>query len=304
MSMNTNRSTGSDKDTLAGCRANLSGELPRAGQGSLTCSPSRGSAFTLVELLVLTGMVALWALMLAPALARTSVRNPALQCMNNLQQLQRAHAMYADDNSGRLVQNVGSSSLDLNNWATGWLDWTSGSPGGANTNAQYLTNAALGPYTARTVRIYKCPADKFPSQVGPRLRSYSMNGFVGGTTEQTLYGYTTYRIFLKDSDFTAPGPAKTCVFVDEHPDSINDATIEMLMPAAGSWPTYTTWEDVPASYHNGAGAFSFADGHAEIHKWVDANTSQPVLKLIECAATGTTSPNDNRWLVSRASAPR
>jgi prepilin-type processing-associated H-X9-DG protein len=267
-------------------------------------SGSHGGAFTLVELLVVTGMVALGALMLAPALARTSVRNPALQCMSNLQQLQRAHAMYAEDNSGRLVQNLGSSSQDLGNWAAGWMDWASGSPTGANTNPQYLTNAALGPYTARAVRIYKCPADKFPSQIGPRLRSYSINGFVGGTTEQTLYGYTTYRIFLKDSDFTAPGPAKTCVFADEHPDSINDGLLGMLMPAAGSWPTYTTWEDVPASYHNGAGAFSFADGHVEVHKWLDKNTLRPVLMIEPSAATGTTSPNDNRWLVSRASAPK
>jgi prepilin-type processing-associated H-X9-DG protein len=27
--------------------------------------------------------------------------------------------------------------------------------------------------------------------------------------------------------------------------------------------------DVPATYHNGACGFAFADGHSEIHKWVD-----------------------------------
>ena len=30
--------------------------------------------------------------------------------------------------------------------------------------------------------------------------------------------------------------------------------------------------DFPASYHNGAGVLAFADGHAEIHKWLDART--------------------------------
>ena len=34
--------------------------------------------------------------------------------------------------------------------------------------------------------------------------------------------------------------------------------------------------DFPASYHNGAAGISFADGHAEIRKWVDARTKAPV----------------------------
>src|ERR1017187_4492226 len=134
--MNTNRSSDSDKDTPAGCRTNLSGVLSRAGQGCPTCSTPRGSAFTLVELLVLTGIVALWALMLAPALARTSVRNPALQCMNNPQQLQRAHAMYAADNSGRLVQNIGSSGPGLPTWSPACFDWASGSRTADNPSGQ------------------------------------------------------------------------------------------------------------------------------------------------------------------------
>ena len=30
--------------------------------------------------------------------------------------------------------------------------------------------------------------------------------------------------------------------------------------------------DYPASYHNGAGGLSFADGHSEIKKWIDQRT--------------------------------
>jgi len=36
------------------------------------------------------------------------------------------------------------------------------------------------------------------------------------------------------------------------------------------------WSDMPASYHNGAAGFSFADGHSEIHKWVEPVTKQPI----------------------------
>jgi prepilin-type processing-associated H-X9-DG protein len=172
-----------------------------------------------------------------------------------------------------------------------------------NLNTNYLLKTSLGPYTGNKASVYKCPADKVPSVVGPRVRSYSMNGFVGGTAEQTVYGYTTYRTFLKDSDFSAPGPAKTFVFIDEHPDSINDCTFSMHMPAAASWPAATTWDDVPASYHNGAGALSFVDGHVEVHKWLDTNTLCPIQKFSPALATGTTSAQDNAWLVARTSAP-
>ena len=128
-----------------------------------------------------------------------------------------------------------------------------------------------------------------------------MNGFVGGTLERDTFGLTSYRIYLKDSDLRLPGPAQTFVFIDEHPDSINDPVLEQYMPAASVWPAATQWCDLPASYHVGAGCLSFADGHVEAHKWLDANTRLPV-------QTGTftgvgTSTHDNAWLVARASAP-
>ena len=36
-------------------------------------------------------------------------------------------------------------------------------------------------------------------------------------------------------------------------------------------PAQNTWQDIPASYHNGACGFSFADGHAELHIEPDGN---------------------------------
>lgn len=178
---------------------------------------------------------------------------------------------------------------------------------GANTNDQYLKDGALGPYTARNVGVYHCPADKIPSAVGRRNRSLSMNGFVGDydRTMWTAYGQSTYQLFLKLSQFTRPGPAMTWVFIDEHPDSINDGFFGMRMPAANIWPNgFTVWDDVPASYHNGAGGLSFADGHAEIKKWMDAGTKQPIRMLNPSLGTGKTSTRDNNWMVQRTSAPR
>jgi len=36
------------------------------------------------------------------------------------------------------------------------------------------------------------------------------------------------------------------------------------------------WDDLPATYHDGACGFAFADGHSEIHKWRMGTTKQPV----------------------------
>jgi len=66
--------------------------------------------------------------------------------------------------------------------------------------------------------------------------------------------------------------------------------------------TDEAWTDVPASYHNGTGGFSFADGHAEIKKWLDSQTVQPVLRRNPCAANDETSPRDMAWLQQHTNA--
>jgi prepilin-type processing-associated H-X9-DG protein len=59
--------------------------------------------------------------------------------------------------------------------------------------------------------------------------------------------------------------------------------------------------DYPASYHNGAGGLSFADGHSEIRKWVDPRTT-PVLKRGQELQLNQPSPNnqDAFWLMERS----
>ena len=81
-----------------------------------------------------------------------------------------------------------------------------------------------------------------------------------------------WKTYAKGSDIVSP--TQTWVLVDEHPDSINDAACAVQMAVPGS--TSARIIDFPASYHNGACGFAFADGHADIHKWVGSKIKAPV----------------------------
>ena len=266
------------------------------------------NAFTLIELLVVIAIIAILAGMLLPSLAKAKAKAMGTGCMNNLKQIQLAHLMYPMDNEDRLTQ-PGNSRDERYQWVGGWLGWPGPSPSD-NTNTAILlnpTNSWLAPYLG-SAAVFKCPADVSQVTLGgrkySRVRSMSMSQAMGGPggwlPPGSGYqdGQTRYRIFKKLSDVANVGASQMYVLLDEHPDSINAGGYANQMVESASAARII---DYPASYHNRAAGITFADGHAEIKKWLDARTVQPV-KFYDMPLN-VASPNnvDVIWLAERTS---
>jgi prepilin-type N-terminal cleavage/methylation domain-containing protein len=268
-------------------------------------------AFTLVELLIVIAIIAILAAMLLPALSKAKQKTQLIQCMNNNKQLTLGWLMYADDNNSKLPPNMNGNgpSDTAKSWVNGWLDWNPGNTD--NTNLQFLANALLGPYVQRQTKVYKCPADKYlctegnPAQQMDRVRSSSMNGYIEGdaylsgktgSPNASIWYGGAYMAYIRITDIVRPPPVDLFVLVDEHPDSINDGWLITDEQAV-------QWVDLPASYHNHACGFSFADGHSAIHKWVDGVTSQPVKQIQGNSWPSSPNSPDIIWMQQHSSAP-
>ena len=102
-----------------------------------------------------------------------------------------------------------------------------------------------------------------------------------------------WRIYDKASRVV--GPAKTLLFMDEHPDSLNDDTCCLYPDGANTLPQYAQICDIPGSFHGGACSTSFCDGHAELHKWKGTRIKAPITGE-QIPIDARPSPANDSWL--------
>jgi prepilin-type processing-associated H-X9-DG protein len=252
-------------------------------------TPTRAEqAFNRAELMVVVAVLAVFACLQFAVLGNSNGTSRLTVCLANLHRMAAAWQMYTQDNRGLLVGNLDGGDVQaLSNsnrtWVLGWFEFSGGTPfpaaagGSADTNSLLLTQfSPLATYLDHDARVFKCPADTSLSRGTrglPRVRSISMNSYIGDRNGPFTSGYHQFRTI---NEFTKLPPASAFVFIDEREDSINDATLLIDMTGANPVnPMAYTIVDFPADYHDRGANLSFADGHAETWRWHDPRTTPP-----------------------------
>jgi prepilin-type N-terminal cleavage/methylation domain-containing protein/prepilin-type processing-associated H-X9-DG protein len=204
-------------------------------------------AFTLIELLVVIAIIAILMAIIMPALRAVRDQAKRVHCVNNVKTLSLGWFIYQDENDGELVPGH----TDPGNWVLRPQNNAT-----VEQKKQAIRDGLLYPFVGNEVGVFECPADD--RDKNPEQYTYRSFSIAGGANGESWSGYekaTKYIELLR--------PSTRYIFVEEiDPRGYN----------VGSWqmnPGPKTWVDPVAMWHNEQSTLGYADGHAEMHRWID-----------------------------------
>ena len=211
----------------------------------------RRSAFTLIELLVVIAIIAILAAVLLPALSKAKLKATLAVCLSNQKQIVTAFTMYSGDSDDRLMPSPsGGGWYDPPNFAGVAPDRTDLAEGIVVAQIQ---KSLLFPY-AKHAAVFHCPGDlRYKLRMvgsGWAYESYSKSDCMNGKSGPPFTKFSQIK-----------NPTESAVFIEEA-DSRGYQNGTWVMKRKG-------WTDPFAIFHGVVSDFSFADGHAEQHKWLD-----------------------------------
>jgi prepilin-type N-terminal cleavage/methylation domain-containing protein len=240
-------------------------------------------AFTLVELLVVMGIMAILAGILLPTLSTAKRKAQRTSCLNNHRQLQLGWLAYNGDHSK--IVPTGSEDYTASDPSDPrvqpgkeWAQWVHGNmkitTNNSRINEELLKVGLLWPYI-KLPNPYKCPTDQHRINDQLAVRSVSINAWLNPISpmldlmeaeeerqlKPPVHWHVPHPTMVDLADMLDPTPSQTLVFIETSATSIDDGRFSIQLHC---W----SWLEYPASRHS-SGIVTFADGHCESRVWTD-----------------------------------
>ena len=223
----------------------------------------RGAAFTLLELLVVIGIIAILAALLLPVLSAAKKRAAQATCINDLNQLGLGLHMYIDDSNGTFP---GMASQHSGFQAADWIYWRTNDPAHPVQKSPIVIALANASST-----LFRCPLDiddrariaQADAVNGPYLYSYALTSYnVVNDANPGMSSVFTGGQSLPFKLSSVRNPATKIMLAEEvASDSSSDNPTGASVINDGRWMPEDP--DPLTARHNGRADVTFADGHVE-----------------------------------------